>query len=318
MDLNKLLWSSLLLNGLYQDLPGQDFDPCKFKTYTERQSNAVSLDSIKVATKTKTLSWQGEWSPAMNLHSSGVSKNGCKIQGGSQGKFQLNNTGERIVFLTVIESKLDGNIYPDSLRSLQNDMLRIQSSIESKPKSTKHPKASIQSDFRTAVFKNRSMKIPGSSTETPIAWLFPAEINCSVGLKSELKAGNYIECGLAGLKLQFIRKALVNEENTPYYSNLKAPNYFMVNGGLQISAQWNQTLGKWLEFEHSSRVFKTLFPENKKPDIELKNSLTIKHGKNFQTSIRQSYSISQTLGTLADIQSEVVMGYRFSASSSKN
>jgi hypothetical protein len=316
--MSNLFWSILFFHGLFHDLSAQDFDPCKFKAYPERQSNAVSIDSVIVASKTKTLSWQGEWSPVVNVHFSGVSKTGCKIQGASQGKFQLTNTGKRIVFSAVLESKLDGNLYPDSIRSLQNNLLLIRSSIESTPKATKHPIASIQSDFRSAIFKNRSMKTPGGSAEIPVAWLFPGEINCSAVLKSTFKAGSSIECGLAGLKIQFIRKTLANKDNVSFYPNLQAPNYFMVNGGLQVSAQWIQAFGKWLEFEHSSRVFKTLFPENIKPDIELKNSLTFKHGKNFQTSIRQSYSISQTLGTPANFQSEVVMGYRFSAASSKN
>jgi hypothetical protein len=318
MDLHKRIWGILLLLGIYPDLQGQDFDPCKYKPLLGGPSTTASIDSAKSTHKTKPFSWQGECNPAMNIHFKGLSKYGCKIQGGSQGKFQMNFSGKRIAFSTVLESKVDGNLFPDSIRSLQNDLLRIQSSIESKPKATKQPKASIQSDFRSAIFKNRSMKTPGSSSEIPIAWLFPGELNCSAGLKSAFKDGSSIEYGIAGLKLQFIRKALANNENTSYYPNLKAPSYLMVNGGLQISAQWNQTFGKWLEFEHSSRIFKTLFPENMKPDIELKNSLIIKHGKNFQTCIRQSYSLSQTLGTPADFQSEVVMGYRFSTSSSKN
>jgi hypothetical protein len=219
--------------------------------------------------------------------------------------------GKKTSLDLLAEQRLGGVVYPDTLRNLSTDELRVQLSASQKASKPMRLSPNMQAELKTALFNlSKLSKIPGKNT-TPRAFFLPGLAILSAGVKSEKPGAGSMEWGIAGLKIDWLRRSAVDSVLLNTFPNLNGPLYRTINGGMHLTAQWNCVLGKYVKLEHSSRLFKPLFPNVQKTDIELRNTLVINHGHGLQTSIRQSYALSQSLGTPADFSGEVVMGYVF-------
>ena len=291
-------------------LSAQELDPCKYlPKHTIINSPPITgLDST--TTKNKWGYFEVELKPDLNLLFSILNTKNCKVQGNTSNRFLWQKACKQTNAALLTEQRLGGLMFPDSLRKLQSDEVRIQINASLNPKKIMRPTPSIQAEIKTALFKNYEM---GASQplNAPQGWFLPGSSIISLGFKSEKPTIGSLECGIAGLKIDWLRKNQIDSLLQLAYPSLTGPHYRAINGGLHVTTRWNCDISKYLKLEHSSRFFKPVFPETKRMDIEMRNSLIFSPAKGLQTSIRQSYTINQSLGNPADFSGEIVMGYVF-------
>jgi hypothetical protein len=287
----------------------QVYDPCKFhpKPALDKTLIAAATDS----TKNNWGYFELELKPDINLLFSILSSKNCKVQANTFNRFMWQKAWTQTNATLLVEQRLGGMVFPDSLRKLSNDELRIQINTARNPKKTMYPTPSIQAELKTALFKNYDLGKAKQLLNSPQGWLLPGSSIISAGFKSEKPGIGQLECGIAGLKIDWLRKNQIDSLLQLAYPNLSGPHYRSINGGVHFTTRWICDISKYLKLEHSSRFFKSLFPEAKPMDIEMRNSLVFSPAKGLQTSIRQSYTMNQSLGSPADFSGEIVMGYVF-------
>jgi len=289
----------------------QEADPCK---YNRNAQAAVECVSKAPDTSARLAKWgfrEFEFKPDFNFLYNTKPVKSCKIQVNSTAKFQWVFPMKKASAEFLAEQRLGGVAFPDSLRTLGNDELRMQFKFAASAEKKLRPSPAVLTEFKTAIFKQLAQGKNASTLTMPRGFLFPGESVVSAGVKAEQIGKGSLECGIAGLKISWLRKNVADAEHYNKFSGLEAPHFRSINGGIHFAAQWNCALGKYLKLEHSSRVFKALYPENLKSDIELRNSLVFMHTKSLQTTIRQSYVLNSSLGSSPDFSGEVVMGYVF-------
>jgi hypothetical protein len=211
----------------------------------------------------------------------------------------------------IANQRIGGTVYPDSLRKLSHDDVRIQFNLSKKSDKPLIPVPNLQAEISSALFKVRGdEKTPGIEGIKQ-GFLLPGRAVISAGMKSEEQGKGSVECGIAGVKIDWLRRKCIDSVFIGGFPNLTAPSYRSINGGVQLTTRWDCALGKHLKLEHSSRIFKPLFPTQQKPDVELINSILILHGKSVQTRIRQTYTFKPGMDSMAEVMGEVVMGYTF-------
>jgi hypothetical protein len=295
----------------------QDIDPCRFMR-TNRPLQSIAPE------KNDTGKAAGNWGfaefeikPDLNFSYSAIPSRNCKLVLNTFNRFLWNYPIRKTKVELLAEQRLGGVLFPDSLRNLLNDEMRVQLSLNREAKKPMRPAPTLQADIKTALFTTGNSDKQSHQMIPYRGFLLPAMAVLSTGLKAEKPGKGSIACGIAGLKIDWLRKNGVNAGILSAFPNLISPMYRNINGGMHFSTQWSCALGKNLKLEHTSRVFKPLFPNIQKPDIELRHALVFTHAKGIQTSLRQSYAISQSLGTPADFSGEVVMGYMFSKQAGK-
>ncbi len=295
----------------------QDIDPCRInRTNSPLQCTAPEKkDTGKVSGK-----WgfaEFEIKPDLNFSYSAIPSRSCKLVVHTSNRFLWNLPIKKTNVGLLAEQRLGGVLFPDSLRMLLNDEMRVQLSLSREARKPMRPSPTLQADIKTALFTTGNSDKQSNQTTPARGFLLPAIAVLSTGLKAEKPGKGSIACGIAGLKIDWLRKNGINAGILSAFPNLISPMYRNINGGMHFSTQWSCALGKNVKLEHTSRVFKPLFPNIQKPDIELRHALVFTHAKGLQTSLRQSYTISQSLGTPADFSGEVVMGYMFNKQAGK-
>jgi len=289
----------------------QDVDPCRFNRISDlvKDNKLISDDTVKTASKFGFIEF--EFKPDFNFSYAKAPSKSCKLVANTTNRMLWSYTVKKTKVELLAEQRLGGTLAPDSQRTLSNDELRIQLNFIREAKKSMRPAPALQTEVKTALFSTTN-SVPKSNQAAPVrGFLLPAMAVLSTGLKAEKPGIGSIACGIAGLKIDWLRKNGINGDILSAFPNLISPMYRNVNGGIHFSTQWNCALGKNVKLEHNSRVFKPLFPNIQKPDIELRHALVFTHEKGFQTSLRQSYTISQSLGTPADFGGELVMGLLF-------
>lgn len=315
--LRKQIFSLLFGTSISICTLAQDIDPCMYKrTICTRQSIAPEkIDTGKSSGKRGFA--EVEIKPDLNIAYSTTPSRTCKLVVNTSTQFQWNYPIKKANIVLLAEQRLGGILLPDSLRNLLNDEMRVQLSLSRAIRKELQPSPTMQADLKTALFTTGNSDKKSNQIIPARGFLLPAMAVLSTGIKAEKPGKGAIACGIAGLKIDWLRKNGINAAILNSFPNLISPLYRTINGGMHFSTQWSCSLGKNIKFEHTSRVFKPLIPTIQKPDIELRHTLVFNYLKGFQTSVRQSYSFNQSLGTPADFSSEVVMGYVFSKQSGK-
>jgi hypothetical protein len=288
----------------------QELDPCKYIP----KSTLITSPTINATDSIATKKWgyfEMELKPDVNLLFSILTSKNCKVQANTFNRFMWQKDFKQTNTVLLAEQRLGGMLFPDSLRKLQNDEVRIQITTARNSPKPIYPSPSIQAELKTAIFKNYHLDRAQPSHIVPRGWFLPGSSIISAGFKSEKPGKASLECGIAGLKIDWLRKNRIDTLMQLAYPNLSDPNYKTMNGGLHFITRWNCNMGKYLKLEHSSRFFKPLFPKAKCMDVEMRNSLIFSTTKGLQTSIRQSYTHNYSLGTPPDFSGEIVMGYVF-------
>jgi hypothetical protein len=291
-------------------LCAQELDPCKFNRKPTHVNTPTDTPTDSITPKNKWGYFEMELKPDINLLFSSFASKNCKVQANTINRLIWQKAGKKSNVGLLVEQRLGGMVYPDSLRKLSNDEARIQVNATRITKKMMHPTPSIHAEVKTALFKNYEIGM-SQPVNAPQGWLLPGTSIISAGFKCEKPGMGGLDCGIAGLKIDWLRKNNTDSLLLLAYPNLSTPYYRSVNGGLHVATLWNCELGKKLKLEHSSRFFKPVLPQFKRMDIEVRNTLIFSTAKGIQTSIRQSYTINQSLGTPADFRGEIVMGYVF-------
>jgi len=290
----------------------QDVDPCKFNRIPvlAKDSAETKRDIGKSTGKFGFV--ELEFKPDFNFSYGTVPTKRCKLVANVTNRMLWNFSVKKTKVELLAEQRLGGILAPDSLRNLSNDEMRVQINLMREATKPMRPSPAIQTEVKTALFSTAiSAQKSNQATTTPRGFLLPATAILSSGVKAEKPGKGLLTVGIAGLKIDWLHKNGITLDMLTAYPNLIAPSYRTINGGMHFTTTWSCALGKNLKFEHTSRIFKTLFPSVQKPDIELRHALVFTHAKGLQTSLRQSYTINQSLGTPADFSGEVVMGYLF-------
>lgn len=295
----------------------QDIDPCRFNRTNQPLQFKTPEQNDTVKASVKRGFTELEIKPDFILSYAANPARSCKLVVNTSNRFQWNFPIKKTNVELLAEQRLGGILFPDSVRNLLNDEMRVQISLSRETTKPMRPTPSLQADVKTALFNTGNADKHSHQTIHARGFLLPAMAVLSTGLKTEKPGKGSIACGIAGLKIDWLRKNGINAEILSAFPNLISPMYRNINGGMHFSTQWSCALGKNVKLEHTSRVFKPLFPNLQKPDIELRHALVFTHAKGLQTSLRQSYTISQSLGTPADFSGEVVMGYMFNKQAGK-
>jgi hypothetical protein len=286
----------------------QEVDPCRFIPSAYIPTHAA-IDSVSPKKKWGYL--EIELKPDLNLMYSVFTAKNCKVQANTLNRITWESAFEKASIAFCAEQRLGGMVFPDSLRKFDYDDVRIQINASRNSQRTLHPNPSVQAEFKTALFKNYENGKALQTLIVPRGLFLPASSIISAGFKSEKTGMGSLECGIAGLKIDWMRRSRLDSLLIAAYPNFTSPHYRSINGGLHFTTRWNCALGKYLKLEHSSRLFKPLFPQSKNVDIEMRNCVIFSYGKGLQTSIRHTYTLNQTLNSPADFSGEVVMGYVF-------
>ncbi|MFN5372648.1 MAG: hypothetical protein ACK5B6_14395, partial [Bacteroidia bacterium] len=126
-----------------------------------------------------------EIKPDLNLSYSAVPSRSCKLVANTSNRFLWNYPIKKTKVELLAEQRLGGILFPDSLRNLLNDELRVQLSLSREATKPMRPAPTMQADLKTAIFATGNSNKQSNLTTPARGFLLPAMAVLSTGLKSE-------------------------------------------------------------------------------------------------------------------------------------
>ena len=286
-------------------LNAQD-DPCKYSSGQEKSVPIETKDSIRFSKIFKQ-----ELSANLSRNASLANHPGfylLSLASMLTYKLERENKGKASAFSVFDEL---GWLYvSDSIALKNRDLIRIkiERSSAKATNSTSNLLAFIVESQKFPSYKNTPVNQTSNQRVLESAFMSPGVILVSIGFTRKLAEIYKLDFGLGACKLTWIaRKDMFALVHLAEQSSATKSKRMQVEGGLSFQAAVDKSLGHHLNWQNNTLLFADL-NNLKKPDLELRNSLSWSPTKVLKTSLQTVVIYNKDKFPSCSWKGEVVIG----------